>query len=123
MFTLECQRKWWKPEPGVLGWWIGFWAIVGSVGFLCVMAFFYVFFWPSFFFPSMLLTPVVVYAGRDWYRASNTNAQTNRWIGCIGAASYDVAWGEYQADLGTIWGSSAYLISSLLQWYESLDES
>ncbi|KAK1816071.1 hypothetical protein LTR12_009493 [Friedmanniomyces endolithicus] len=33
MFTFETQEKWWKPEPGVLGWWIGFWSIVGSVGF------------------------------------------------------------------------------------------
>ncbi|TKA74675.1 hypothetical protein B0A55_04705 [Friedmanniomyces simplex] len=33
MFTLEVQVKWWKPEPGVLGWWIGVWSIIGSVGF------------------------------------------------------------------------------------------
>ena len=36
MFTLETQEKWWKPEVRVLGWWIGMWSIVGSVGFeLC----------------------------------------------------------------------------------------
>ena len=34
LFTLETQTKWYRPEPGVLGWWIGFWATVGSVGFL-----------------------------------------------------------------------------------------
>ena len=29
-------QKWWKPEPTVLGWWIGVWCVVGSVGFeLC----------------------------------------------------------------------------------------
>ncbi|KAK4542737.1 hypothetical protein LTR36_006309 [Oleoguttula mirabilis] len=33
MFTLETQEKWWKPEPRVLGWWIGVWSVVGSVGF------------------------------------------------------------------------------------------
>ncbi|KAK1044347.1 hypothetical protein LTS16_007430 [Friedmanniomyces endolithicus] len=33
MFTWETQEKWWKPEPGVLGWWIGFLSVIGSVGF------------------------------------------------------------------------------------------
>lgn len=33
-FTLETQEKWYRPEPGVLGWWIGVWAVVGSAGFL-----------------------------------------------------------------------------------------
>lgn len=33
-FTWETQSKWYKPEFGVLGWWIGFWSVVGSVGFL-----------------------------------------------------------------------------------------
>ncbi|KAK4619460.1 hypothetical protein CLAFUW4_11157 [Fulvia fulva] len=36
MFQLETQENWWKPEPKVLGWWIGIWSVVGSVGFeLC----------------------------------------------------------------------------------------
>ena len=33
MFLLETQSSWWKPEPKVMGWWIGFWSTVGSVGF------------------------------------------------------------------------------------------
>ena len=33
-FTLETHEKWLRPEPGEIGWWIGIWAIVGSVGFL-----------------------------------------------------------------------------------------
>lgn len=33
MFTLETQEKWWKPQPNVLGWWIGFVALLGSMGF------------------------------------------------------------------------------------------
>jgi hypothetical protein len=33
-FTFETQSKFWRPEPGVLGWWIGVWSIIGSVGFL-----------------------------------------------------------------------------------------
>ena len=33
IFMLEVQEKWWKPEPTALGWWIGVWAVIGSVGF------------------------------------------------------------------------------------------
>ena len=33
MFTLETQEKWWKPQMNVLGWWIGFIALLGSFGF------------------------------------------------------------------------------------------
>lgn len=33
LFTLETQERWWKPQPNVLGWWIGMWALVGSIGF------------------------------------------------------------------------------------------
>lgn len=31
-------------------------------------------------------------------------------------------WASYQANLTTIWGSAAYLISSALQWYEALNK-
>ena len=34
LFMLETQAKWYKPEPKVLGWWVGVWAAIGSVGFL-----------------------------------------------------------------------------------------
>lgn len=34
MFTLETQQKWNKPEPATIGWWIGIWAVIGSIGFL-----------------------------------------------------------------------------------------
>lgn len=33
---LECQEKWWKPSLDMLGWHIGFWNLVGGLGFtLC----------------------------------------------------------------------------------------
>ena len=32
LYMLETQRKWWQPNPRSLGWWIGFWNLVGSVG-------------------------------------------------------------------------------------------
>lgn len=36
LFMIETQEKWWKPNFGVLGWHIGFWNLVGGVGFtLC----------------------------------------------------------------------------------------
>lgn len=33
LFMLETQKEWWKPAWGVLGWWIGFWNLVGALGF------------------------------------------------------------------------------------------
>lgn len=36
MFTLETQKHWWLPAPGVLGWHVGMWNLIGGVGFtLC----------------------------------------------------------------------------------------
>lgn len=36
LFMVEVQTKWYIPAPGVLGWHIGFWNLVGAVGFtLC----------------------------------------------------------------------------------------
>ena len=36
LFMLECQRRWYLPAPGVLGWHIGLWNLVGALGFtLC----------------------------------------------------------------------------------------
>jgi len=33
---IEVQTKWWKPNLKVLGWHIGFWNLVGAIGFtLC----------------------------------------------------------------------------------------
>lgn len=34
MFLLETQERWYKPQINIVGWWIGFWAMVGSTGFL-----------------------------------------------------------------------------------------
>ncbi|KAK3710058.1 hypothetical protein LTR37_010489 [Vermiconidia calcicola] len=78
MFTLETQEKWWKPQINVLGWWIGFTALLGSIGFeLCAVfgaASYYIEPWPeiesslssmwgsAFFLISSLL---------QWYEAIN----------------------------------------------------
>ncbi|KZT71169.1 hypothetical protein DAEQUDRAFT_724543 [Daedalea quercina L-15889] len=36
LLMIECQRKWWLPNLRSLGWHIGFWNLVGAVGFtLC----------------------------------------------------------------------------------------
>lgn len=34
MFTIMAQERWHQPKWGAVSWWIGVWAIVGSVGFL-----------------------------------------------------------------------------------------
>ncbi|KAK3724085.1 hypothetical protein LTR37_001207 [Vermiconidia calcicola] len=36
LFTIETQKHWWQPAPGVLGWHVGAWNLIGGVGFsLC----------------------------------------------------------------------------------------
>ena len=36
LYMLESSHKWWQPDFGTLGWWIGAWNFVGAVGFtLC----------------------------------------------------------------------------------------
>ncbi|KAI9740835.1 MAG: hypothetical protein M1818_004440 [Claussenomyces sp. TS43310] len=76
LFMLETQKKWYTPALGVLGWHVGFWNLIGAIGFtLC------------------------------------------------GALGFSSGSGElYQSSLATFWGSWAFLIGSLLQWYESLDK-
>jgi hypothetical protein len=34
MFLMETQEHWWKIQPNIMGWWIGLWAMIGSLGFL-----------------------------------------------------------------------------------------
>ncbi|KXL44429.1 hypothetical protein M433DRAFT_69482 [Acidomyces richmondensis BFW] len=36
LFMIETQKHWWEPAPTVLGWHIGFWNLIGGIGFtLC----------------------------------------------------------------------------------------
>ncbi|QDS67874.1 hypothetical protein FKW77_007953 [Venturia effusa] len=78
LFTLITQEKWHRPLPHRIAWWIGFWATVGSVGFLLSAIF--------------------------------------------GVMSNDYSWGGYQSSLSSLWGSFFYLVSSWLQWYESVNK-
>lgn len=47
----------------------------------------------------------------------------DRLIAIFGAKDEEWSWGEYQSDLATIWGSGAYLLSALLQWYEAVNKN
>ncbi|MCJ1414453.1 hypothetical protein MMC32_000779 [Xylographa parallela] len=76
LFMLETQKRWYIPALNVLGWHIGFWNLIGAIGFTLSGA-----------------------LGPDYL---NSGAQ-------------------YQAGLATFWGSWAFLIGSLIQWYECLD--
>ena len=78
LYMLETQERWYKPAFGVLGWHIGFWNLIGALGFtLC---------------------------------------------GALGPA-YASSGAQYEASLATFWGSWAFLIGSVVQWYESLDKN
>ncbi|KAK0719527.1 hypothetical protein B0H67DRAFT_466746, partial [Lasiosphaeris hirsuta] len=77
LFMLEVQDHWYRPAPRLLGWHIGFWNLVGALGFtLC---------------------------------------------GALGFGIEGVGV-EYAATLATFVGSWAFLIGSVIQWYESLDK-
>ncbi|KAJ9620455.1 hypothetical protein H2203_007661 [Taxawa tesnikishii (nom. ined.)] len=77
LFMIETQKHWWQPAFGVLGWHIGFWNLIGGIGFTLS---------PCFGF------------------------DTNHWA-------------QYQAGCSTFWASWAFLIGSVIQWYESLDKN
>jgi hypothetical protein len=73
LFMLETQEKWWRPEVKSLGWWVGVWSLVGSLGFML--------------------------------------------CGALGPA-YANPTAVYHCSLASLWGSAAFLVSSLVQWYE-----
>ena len=73
---METQPYWYAPAPAVLGWHIGLFKLVGSIGFTISSAFGFV-------------------SGQ---------------------------WAAYQSALASFWGSWAFLIGGLMQWYESLDK-
>ena len=76
LFMVETQRRWYIPAFGTLGWHIGFWNLVGGIGFTLCPAFGY----------------------------------------------KEASWAQYQSGLSTFWGSWAFLIGSVIQWYESLEK-
>ncbi|KAH8199669.1 hypothetical protein TruAng_006138 [Truncatella angustata] len=77
LFMLETQPNWWRPAFGTLGWHIGFWNLLGAIGFtLC---------------------------------------------GALGFASGNET-AAYASTLFTYIGSWAFLLGSVIQWYESLDK-
>ncbi|CAK3926089.1 integral membrane [Lecanosticta acicola] len=41
LYMLETQKTWWKPAPSVIGWWIGVWNLIGSIGWTLSAAFGY----------------------------------------------------------------------------------
>lgn len=77
LFAVETQPKWYIPAIHILGWHVGFWNLIGGIGFtLC---------------------------------------------GVLGPATASSGV-EYQSTLATFWGSWAFLLGSVIQWYESLDK-
>ena len=60
---------------------------------------------------------------------SRDNTDTIQLIGALGftlcgalGPAFDNSGAQYEASLATFWGSWAFLIGSLIQWYESLDK-
>ncbi|KAK7046904.1 hypothetical protein R3P38DRAFT_89014 [Favolaschia claudopus] len=77
LMMLETQKKWYLPAPNSLGWHVGFWNLIGGIGFaLC---------------------------GALGYALNSSN----------GIA--------YQSSCSTFWGGWAFLIGSVIQWYEAVN--
>ena len=95
---LETQRQWYIPAFGVLGWHIGFWNLVGAIGFTVRVSY----------------CPSPINVEYSWL--INTKL-----CGALGPA-YGNSGAQYEASLATFWGSWAFLIGSVIQWYESLDK-
>jgi hypothetical protein len=76
LYLLETQPNWYTPAPHLLGWWVGAWNMVGSIG----------------------------------------------WTLAAALGYCDLSGCEYQSDLTLIWASIAFLIGSLILWFEALDK-
>ncbi|KAJ7718682.1 hypothetical protein DFH07DRAFT_872388 [Mycena maculata] len=77
IIMIETQKKWYLPSLTSLGWHIGFWNLVGGVGFtLC---------------------------------------------GALGYGLNDSTKIAYQSSCSTFWGGWAFLIGSVIQWYEAVN--
>lgn len=89
---LESQRTWCIPRPQSLGWHVGCKStIIYSV--------------------SKIDTLILVW----------------NFLGAVGFTLsgifgfYTAHWGMYQSALSTFWGGWAFLIGSIIQWYESVN--
>ena len=95
---LETQPKWYIPAPKVLGWHIGFWNLIGAIGFTVSV--------------DCCHCPIEIPCGP---------LIAMKLCGALGPA-YKNSGAQYEASLATFWGSWAFLIGSVIQWYESLDK-
>ncbi|KAJ6112143.1 hypothetical protein N7523_008204 [Penicillium sp. IBT 18751x] len=76
LYILETQPTWYTPAPHLLGWHIGLWNLIGSVG---------------------------------WTLAASFGYCTSSWC-------------AYQSYLTLTWASVAFMIGSMLLWYEALQK-
>lgn len=127
---LETQPKWYKPAWEVLGWHIGLWNV-------CIL------------FSELSYSIIKRVAGQVLEAESSINppppplgtclatqgslrtgnTDILQLIGALGftlcgalGPAYGNSGAQYEASLATFWGSWAFLIGSLIQWYESLDK-
>jgi len=77
LIMLEVQTRWWKPALKDIGWHVGFWNLVGAVGFMICGAFGY--------------SPV-----ERWVEQSAISTFWGSWAFLIGSVMqlYEVIWRE-----------------------------
>ena len=92
LFGLETQSAWLRPELKALGWHLSLWNFIGSLGFLLTALF--------------------------GFTQSMPEAQF--WFGCCFLWGASCIFYSSTQDTNAKPGSLAFLIGSVLQWYESL---
>ncbi len=101
LFMLETQTRWYRPKLDVLGWHIGFWNLVGALGFtLC----------GALGFGSS--QAAVEYA-------ASLSTFVGSWAFLVRSVPHH---GRGPAAVGAMANAMRLQIASLIQWYESLDK-
>ncbi|ROV96767.1 hypothetical protein VMCG_07932 [Cytospora schulzeri] len=130
LFMLETQPNWYTPSLTTLGWHIGFWNLIGAIGFTLCGAL------------GFASSNEVCETGLTW----STFIGSWAFLGCKsnatrGGAAFQHGWSGHQKDLRTwlderldsysgyrrrteIWADEPCpeQIGSVIQWYESLDK-
>jgi hypothetical protein len=114
---IETQKNWYTPSPHVLGWHAGLWNGIGGIGF--VVSRDQPASYPESSITSLIHIPAHLPACLNRVR---TLADVDQLCGSLGPAFGNTG-AQYQSALANFWGGWAFLVGSILQWYESLDKN
>lgn len=110
---LECQSNWYTPAAKLLGWHIGFWNLVGAIGFTLCGALGFAINAPNMPYASTLST----FIGSWAFLVSFLHDPRKALFRCT-------CWWCLCCSVGDSFANSTIpgQIGSVIQWYESLDK-